>query len=93
MIVSASQLFCSFLFLLSAAAQRTTFPPLPKPNTYNDGIFLVPNTAENQVYPNGIQLNITWQTRFPQINLFFIINNNFAQPVQLLCKLPRRPLC
>jgi hypothetical protein len=86
MVLITLQLLCSLLFITSAVAQRTNFPVLPRPNDYSDGKFLVPNTAQNQVYPNGIQLNVTWQTTFPQINLFFIIDNNFAQPVQLLCK-------
>lgn len=68
------------LFLSSAIAAEQNLKVLPPPPIYSVGGFTSPNTSTTQVFRPGSQMNVSWYTEYPTVNLYLIYGQNYATP-------------
>lgn len=83
-----SILFCLLCSPYSALAQTQSFPELPPPDAYPDGVFFSPNTstAAAQVLRAGETLTIRWGTNFESVNLQLVAGEYWNSPLELAGK-------
>ncbi|THX32721.1 hypothetical protein D6D10_08038 [Aureobasidium pullulans] len=70
----------TLLFLLATIARCQTTTTLPGPPSYPDGIFTSPNTVETQILDKGMEMNVTWETTYANVNLYLIFGQGYANP-------------
>jgi hypothetical protein len=70
----------TLLFLLATIVRCQTTTTLPGPPSYPDGIFTSPNTVETQILDKGMEMNVTWETTYANVNLYLIFGQGYANP-------------
>lgn len=77
--------FCFLCSPHSALAQTQSFPELPPPAAYPDGVFFSPNTstATAQVLKAGETLTIRWGTNFEKVDLQLVAGEYWDSPLEL----------
>ncbi|THW89572.1 hypothetical protein D6D15_05174 [Aureobasidium pullulans] len=70
----------TLLFLLAVIVRCQTTTTLPGPPSYPDGIFTSPNTVETQILDKGMEMNVTWETTYANVNLYLIFGQGYANP-------------
>lgn len=70
-----------------STATPTPYEHLPPPLPYLDGEFISPNTTFTQIYSEGTQFNITWNSTYPAVNLYLITAELFGSPITVVGKL------
>ncbi|THW04967.1 hypothetical protein D6D24_10400 [Aureobasidium pullulans] len=68
------------LLLLTTIVRCQTTTTLPGPPSYPDGIFTSPNTVETQILDKGMEMNVTWETTYADVNLYLIFGQGYANP-------------
>lgn len=65
----------------TAKPSPTPFDRLPPPPNYDTGVFKSPNTSTTQSFTEGSQINVTWETSYDAINLYFIADGQYGDPI------------
>jgi hypothetical protein len=50
---------------------------LPPPPDYPDGGFISPNTTDVYIFSEGSTMNVSWETKYPSINLYLITGTEY----------------
>ena len=61
----------------------TPYQSLPPAPNYSAGVFLSPNTATTQIYTEGSSINVTWETSYKAVNLYFGFNPGYGDPITI----------
>jgi hypothetical protein len=80
------------LFCVATIVQGQTTTRLPPAAAYADGSFTSPNNAATQILDDGINLNITWSTSFPSVNLYLITGDDYGNSQALTSKNTSNPM-
>lgn len=73
------------LFVGTVTSQTTTH--LPAAPSYAHGKFTNPDTAIAQIFTNGSQMNVTWNTDWDRVTLWLIYDGQYNKPTLLISKL------
>jgi hypothetical protein len=68
-------LFLRLLVCTVAWAQKMEY--LSPPPKYPDGGFISPNTTDVYIFSEGSTMNVSWETKYPSINLYLITGTEY----------------
>jgi hypothetical protein len=77
-----------FGLLLCTVASAQKMEYLSPPPKYPDGGFISPNTTDVYIFSEGSTMNVSWETKYPSINLYLITGTEYNTARTQLSKWP-----
>jgi hypothetical protein len=74
------------LWYTAASAQK--MERLSPPPKYPDGGFISPNTTDVYIFSEGSTMNVSWETKYPSINLYLITGTEYNSARTQLSRSP-----